>query len=76
MLSKLILILILLLILIIYTLYYTWTNDYSMFLFIVIFFLFVLFIYQSAQDKIAYYENSANNMLSNIKDNIKNKFIT
>lgn len=80
MLSKLILIL--LLILTIYTLYYTWTNDYGMFLSIVLFMLLILFIYQSFIEKISYYENIANKMiseqldnLSNIKEDVFNKFI-
>ena len=74
------LILILLLGLIIYTLYWTFYNDFGLFLFIILILLSCLFISQYVGEKIVYYENEIKNVINeqiqninNIKSNIMNE---
>ncbi len=74
------LIFVIVLALIIYTLYWTWFNDYGLFLFILIILLTGFFITQYVSEKVNYYENKINNLineqiqnLNKIKSNIMNE---
>lgn len=84
------LILIFLLALIIYTLYWTWSNDFGIFLLISIILLTGLFVYiyindkiKYIEDKIIYIEDKINNVvdeqiqnINNIKSNIVGEQLT
>jgi len=69
--------------LIVYTLYWTWFNDFGMFLFVSIILLTGLFIYKYVNNKIIYWENKIDNIideqiqnLNNIKSNIVGEQLT
>jgi len=64
------LIFIVLLALIIYTLYWTWFNDFGMFLFISIILLTGFFIYKYVNDKFIYWENKIDNIIDEQIQNI------
>lgn len=66
------LILIVLLALIIYTLYWTWFNDFGMFLFVSIILLTGFFVYKYVNDKIIYWENKIDNIIDEQIQNINN----
>jgi hypothetical protein len=61
-----------LIILIIYTIYWTFFNDYGLFLFIFLLLLSCLFIYQYTIEKITYYENKIKDIVNEQIQNIKN----
>jgi Na+/proline symporter len=63
---------IVLLLLIVYTLYWTWFNDFGMFLFVSIILLTGLFIYKYIDDKIIYWENKIDNIIDEQIQNINN----
>jgi ABC-type bacteriocin/lantibiotic exporter with double-glycine peptidase domain len=74
---------IVLLVLIIYTLYWTWFNDFGLFLFISIIFLTGFFVYKYIDKKIMYWENKIDNIIdeqiqniNNIKSNIVGEQLT
>ena len=77
------LIFIVLLGLIIYTLYWTWFNDFGMFLFVSIILLTGFFVYKYVNDKIIYLENKIDTIIdeqiqniNNIKSNILGEQLT
>jgi hypothetical protein len=66
--------------LIIYTLYWTYFNDFGLFLFIILLLLTGLFITQYISEKVIYYENKIKDIINeqikninNIKSNIMNE---
>lgn len=61
---------IILIALIIYTLYWTWFNDFGLFLFIIIILLSGLFIYKYINDKIVYLENKIDTIINEQIENI------
>lgn len=63
---------IVLLVLIIYTLYWTWFNDFGMFLFVSIILLTGLFIYKHVNDKIIYWDKKIDNIIDEQIQNINN----
>lgn len=65
---------IVLLALIIYTLYWTWYNDFGLFLFIFIILLTVLFVYKSVNEKIVYWKDKIDKQIQNL-NNIKSNII-
>jgi len=71
---------VLILALIVYTLYWTYFNDFGLFLFIVLILLSGFFITQYINEKILYYEKEIKNIINeqiqninNIKSNIVNE---
>lgn len=70
---------VIILVLLIYTFYWTYFNDYGLFLFIIILLLSGLFIYKFIDEKILYYEhklinreNKIINIISEQMPNFKN----
>jgi len=66
------LIFIFLLALIIYTLYWTWFNDFGLFLFTSIILLTGFFVYKYISIKIIYWENKFDNIIDEQIQNINN----
>ena len=62
------------LILLVYTLYWTYFNDYGLFLFVILLLLSGLFIYQFVSEKIIHFENKLFDYENKI-ENIINKQI-
>ena len=61
-----------LILLMIYTIYWTFLNDYGLFLVIFLLLLSCLFIYQYTTEKIIYYENKIKDIVNEQIQNIKN----
>ena len=64
--------LIVLSIILIYSLYYTYNNDFSMFLYLILLIVAGLFCYQYIEYRINYYTEKIDASLSNIKNKIDN----
>lgn len=63
---------IILLSLLVYTLYWTWFNDFGLFLFIALILLTGLFVHKFVNEQIIYFENKIDNVINEIIQNINN----
>jgi hypothetical protein len=62
--------LVILAVILIYSLFYTYNNDFSMFLYLILLIVAGLFVYQYIEYRIDYYSEKIDSTLSNMKNKI------